>query len=213
MSAVPRSGFLVALAGLCAVVATGCGSSSTTTSTDKSAGSNPPAFAGATADPPKPAPPLALDNSLGEPVNINDYRGKAVFVTFIYVHCPDICPVIVSNMRAAQEELGSNADEAEFIAVSVDPENDTPEAVADFLKARQMTGRMQYLVGSRPELERVWRQWNIVARDDPKKNNPDLVEHSAPIYGVSGSGDITTLYPSNFKPDQLVHDAPLLASE
>lgn len=196
-----------------ALAATGCGGSSSNAaapgiSTDPAGGK----FAGATADPPKPAPPLALDNYLGQPVNLEDYRGKAVFITFIYVHCPDICPIIVSNMRAAQEELGPDANDAQFIAVSVDPENDTPEDVAAFLKARQMTGRMQYLIGSRPQLEQVWHEWNVVSNDDPKRNIPDYVEHSALVYGISGSGKITTLYPANFKPDQLAHDAPLLAS-
>ena len=39
----------------------------------------------------------------------------------------------------------------------------------------------------------------------------DSVEHSAEVYGISGSGKITTLYPSNFKPQQIVHDVPMLA--
>jgi cytochrome oxidase Cu insertion factor (SCO1/SenC/PrrC family) len=38
---------------------------------------------------------LALKDSLGHPVNIDSYRGKAVLVTFIYDHCPDVCPIIV----------------------------------------------------------------------------------------------------------------------
>jgi cytochrome oxidase Cu insertion factor (SCO1/SenC/PrrC family) len=38
------------------------------------------------------------------------------------------------------------------------------------------------------------------------------VEHSALVYGISGSGKITTLYPSNFKPQQIAHDVPILAS-
>jgi protein SCO1/2 len=202
---------VVQCAVIAALVASGCGGSSSTTG-----GAGDPRggrFTGAVADPPKPAPPLALSNYLGKPVKIEEYRGKAVFVTFIYVHCPDICPVIVSNMRAAQEELGPKAEDAQFIAVSVDPENDTPEAVGEFLKARQMTGRIQYLVGSRPQLEKVWENWNVVSRDDPSRANPDVVEHSAPIYGISASGRLTTVYPPNFNPNQIAHDAPLLASE
>ena len=39
-------------------------------------------------DPPKPAPPLALRNYLGQPVNIDSYRGKVVLVTFLYTTCP-----------------------------------------------------------------------------------------------------------------------------
>jgi hypothetical protein len=58
----------------------------------------------------------------------------------------------------------------------------------------------------------LWSDWNIVAKSDPSRKNPDAVEHSALIYGISGSGEITTLYPSNFKPSEIVHDVPLLAA-
>ena len=161
----------------------------------------------------KPAPPLTLRDSLGHEVNIKHYRGKAVLVTFIYDHCPDVCPLIVGNLHTAQAELGPEASKLQIIAVSVDPSGDTPKTVKAFLQAHQMTGRMEYLIGSRPQLEKVWSDWNIVAKSSPKKSNPDVVEHSALIYGVSGSGKITTLYPANFKPAQIVHDVPILASE
>lgn len=49
------------------------------------------AFAGLTIAP-KAAPPLVLHNYLGNGVNIASFRGKAVLVTFLYTHCPDICP-------------------------------------------------------------------------------------------------------------------------
>jgi protein SCO1 len=170
-----------------------------------------PSFAGLRADPPKPAPPLALDDSLGHRVNIDSYRGKAVFVLFIYTHCPDICPLMVGHLHAALHELGSDASRMQIIAVSVDPKGDTPKTVKRFLAAHEMTGKMEYLIGSRPQLERTWKAWGIGARVD--KRNPDLVEHSAEVVGVSARGRVTTLYPANFKPQAIVHDVPLLASE
>jgi protein SCO1 len=170
-------------------------------------------FSGTAASPAKPAPPLNLENALGREVNIDQYRGKAVLVTFIYTHCPDVCPLIVGNFRTAQSELGPRARDLRIIAVSADPDGDTPVAVARFLKARQMTDRMEYLIGSRPQLEKVWSDWHIVSKAAPKKSSPDLVEHSALIYGISASGKITTLYPANFKPSQIVHDVPILASQ
>ena len=151
------------------------GSSSNPTSTRQV--STAADYAGATADPPKPAPPLQLRDSLGRTVNIDDYRGRAVLVTFIYDHCPDVCPLIVSNLRAAQEELGDQAEDMQVIAVSVDPKGDTPKTVKKFLADHQMTGRMEYLIGSQPQLERVWENWNIVSKNDPK--DPESVEHSA----------------------------------
>jgi protein SCO1 len=200
---------LVVFAGLVGIA--GCGGSSSSTPSGVAQNATPADYAGATADPSKPAPPLELEDSLGQPVNIADYRGKAVLVTFLYDHCPDICPLIVSNLHAAQNELGPEAKDLQIIAVSVDPKGDTPQSVKKFLADHQMTGRMKYLIGSRPELEKVWQDWNIVSKSDPSRKDPDAVEHSALVYGISGSGDITTLYPANFKPQQIVHDVPKLA--
>ena len=194
---------------LSAVVgAVGCGSSgsSSTTTAD-------PPLAGGLVKPPTQEPPLQLDNSLGQPVNIADYRGKAVLVTFIYDHCPDICPLIVGNLHAAQSQLGKEADKVQIIAVSVDPKGDTAKTVKAFLADHQMTGRMQYLIGSRPKLEKVWANWHIISKNSSKKGNPDAVEHSALIYGITGSGQLKTVYPANFKPKQVVHDVPILASQ
>jgi protein SCO1/2 len=191
-----------------ALLIAGCGSDSSSPTT--STGGD---FAGTKADPTKPAPPLKLEDSLGHPVNIDDYSGKAVLVTFIYDHCPDICPLIVGNLHTAQNELGSDSNQLQIIAVSVDPKGDTPTTVKAFLKEHQMTGRMEYLIGSPSQLEHVWRDWHIVSKATPTKNNPDAVEHSALIYGISGSGELTTLYPANFKPAQIVHDVPILASQ
>jgi protein SCO1/2 len=211
LTAVKRgAAILVLTAGLAALVV-GCGGSSS--SSDPTSTSTSADYAGATANPAKPAPPLKLDNYSGQPVNIDSYHGKAVLVTFIYDHCPDVCPLIVSNLHAAQNQMSAaERKQLQIIAVSVDPKGDTPQTVKKFLADHQMTGRMDYLIGSRPRLEQVWQNWNIVSKNDPSRKNPDAVEHSALIYGISSTGEITTLYPANFKPDQIVHDVPRLAS-
>jgi protein SCO1 len=204
-----------------ALLGAGCGDSGQGAHSSNSKGqpANPPGrlttgrFSGTAASPSKPAPPLRLNDSLGHEVDIDQYRGKAVLVTFIYAHCPDVCPLIVGNFHTARSELGPDAKDLQIIAVSADPKGDTPRAVNAFLRQRRMTGRVEYLIGSRPQLEKVWSDWDIVSRASPKKNDPDFVEHSALIYGISADGRITTLYPAQFKPAQIVHDVPILASE
>jgi protein SCO1 len=186
----------------------GCGGSSQGQATAAGGESH---FSGAKASPPQPEAPLQLDNYLGHPVTIASYKGKAVLVTFIYTHCPDVCPLIVSHIKTALALLGPKAKDVQVIAVSTDPRGDNRKTVAAFLKQHGMTGRMQYLIGTRSELGRVWKAWNIVAK--PAKAGRDLVEHSALIYGIAADGKVTTLYPSNFHPSQLVHDVPLLAEE
>jgi protein SCO1/2 len=208
-----RSIALVMATGLIFAIA-GCGSSSGTNATTQhgvpkgQAATDNSKYSGGQATPPLAGPPLTLRDSLGRSVNLAQYRGKAVLVTFIYTHCPDVCPLIVSHLKTAQAQLGSRAGKLQIVAVSTDPRGDTPKTVAAFLKAHGMTGRMEYLIGSRKQLGRVWKGWNIVAR--PAKSGRDLVEHSALVYGIAANGKITTLYPANFNPSQLVHDVPLL---
>ncbi len=157
------------------------------------------------------APPLALRNYLGQPVNIDSYRGKAVLVTFLYTNCPDICPLITSNLRVAQNLMGPTvASNVQIIAVSVDPRGDTPKAVAAFLARHGMTGRMQYLIGSAHELASVWKAWGVGSERDAQQ--PQFVNHTGLVYGITGSGKRLTVYAASFQPSEIAHDVPLLAA-
>jgi protein SCO1/2 len=217
----PRRGtpskLLAALAvlALAGVLASGCGSSSksgTQGSTTAASAANTSKFESAgVLEPVQQAPPLQLKSYLGQPVNIDSYRGKAVLVTFVYTHCPDVCPLIVSNLHNAQHLLGKEARKVQIIAVSVDPNGDTPFTVEHFLKVHQQTGKMQYLIGNTKELAAVWKAWGVGAEKDA--GNPDLIEHSGLVYGISGSGKRLTIYSANFKPSEIAHDVPLLAAD
>lgn len=161
--------------------------------------------------PAQQAPPLQLRNYLGQPVNIDSYRGKAVLVTFLYTNCPDVCPLITSNLRVALNLMGAAvASKVQVIAVSVDPHGDTPKAVAAFLARHEMTGRMQYLIGSTKELARVWKAWGVGSERDAQQ--PQFVNHTGLVYGITGKGLRLTLYASSFQPAEIAHDVPLLVA-
>ncbi len=209
----------LALAAVVAV-AVGCGSSSpkpksTSSSTTTNAAKTSPAAlakdldAPASADPIKQAPDFALRNSNGQMVRLSQYRGKAVLLTFIYSHCPDVCPLIVGNLRAAIRQMGPAASKMQVVAVSVDPKGDTPAFVNKFIAQHDMTGRMQFLVGSERELTPVWKNYGVQVQGSPDQRE---VNHSAFVYGITGSGAVLALYPSNFQPKMVAHDAPLLAN-
>lgn len=204
LRAAARAGCLLAVV----LLAAGCGSSSSKSqAAPQSSGQS---FHGALVNPPFPERPLVLNDHLGKRVNVAGYRGTAVLVTFIYTHCPDVCPLIVGHLHTVQEQLGARARKLQIVAVSVDPKGDTPKTVATFLRKHQMTGRMEYLIGRRAQLEGVWKRWGILSKADPR--SPDAVEHSAEIFGISASGQVRTLYPANFKPADLVKDVPRLAA-
>jgi cytochrome oxidase Cu insertion factor (SCO1/SenC/PrrC family) len=81
-------------------------------------------------------------------------------------------PLIVGNFRSAESVLGPEAKDLRIIAVSADPKGDTPKGVNAFLSERRMTGRMEYLINSRPQLEKVWSDSEIVSKASPTKNDP-----------------------------------------
>jgi protein SCO1/2 len=157
-------------------------------------------------NPPEAAPPLTLRNYTGgAPISLASMRGKAVFVTFVYTHCPNVCPLIVSGLAAAQRALGPAASKVRFVAVTVDPRRDTPAAVKTFLTTRGALGRMYYLLGTRGQLEPIWKAWHVTITLNQKQ-----LTHSAVIYGISATGELKIVYPSNFSPAQIVHDAAVL---
>jgi protein SCO1 len=200
---------IVVIVGGVALLTTGGGSSRPSSSTVHGVAS--PKYSGSLASPAQPEPPLSLHNYKGERVNIDQYKGKAVLVTFLYTKCPDVCPLIASNLGVALNEMGAaKAAKVQVIAVSVDPRGDTPKAVAGFLQRHGVAGRMQYLIGSAHELGQVWKAWGVGAEADAEQ--PQLVNHSGLVYGISAQGKVTTLYAASFTPAEIVHDAPLLAS-
>src|ERR1700722_4284087 len=147
---------IVVIVGGVALLTTGGGGNRPSSSTVHGIASSK--YSGSLASPAQPEPPLSLRNYKGERVNIDQYKGKAVLVTFLYTKCPDVCPLIASNLGVALNEMGSaKASKVQVIAVSVDPRGETPTAVASFLQRHGVAGRMQYLIGSAHELGRVWK--------------------------------------------------------
>ncbi|HSZ13422.1 MAG TPA: SCO family protein [Solirubrobacteraceae bacterium] len=198
---------LVLVAGVVALVAIGGTSGAKARSQARAADFE----AAAVLTPAVQAPPLKLRNYQGQPVNIASYTGKAVLVTFLYTNCPDVCPLIASNLRVALNLLGPKmASKVQVIAVSVDPRGDTPKAVAAFLARHELTGRMQYLIGSAKELARVWKAWGVGSEQDEQQ--PQFINHTGLVYGITGSGKRLTLYASSFQPSEIAHDVPLLVA-
>ena len=184
-------------------VVVGCGSNS-----EASGPTTESTFQGLVIQPPRAAPALALRDYKGRAVNLAAFRGQAVLVTFVYTHCPDVCPLIVTNLAAAQRELASEARHLQIIAVTVDPVRDTPRAVEEFLAKRRATGAVDYLIGSRKQLLPIWKAWGIAV----STNKYEQAEgHTAVVFGITPSGKIVVAYPSTFTPADIVHDVPLLA--
>jgi protein SCO1/2 len=108
-----------------------------------------------------PSPDFELNDANDKPFRLSDQKGHVVVLTFLYTNCPDECPLIAERFREAAGSLGKDAADVRFVAVSLDPEHDTNEAIRAFLKAHQVESILTYLKGSRPELAAIWKQYYI----------------------------------------------------
>jgi protein SCO1/2 len=142
-------------------------------------------------------PDFSLRNQDGETVTASALRGRPAVVTFIYSTCEDTCPGQVQSIRGALDDLGHDVP---VIGVSVDPANDTAATARAFMLEQSMTGRMDFLLGSREELEPLWDAFGIAPQRDGR-------DHSAYTVLVDGEGRQRIGFPvSELTPRRLAHD-------
>ncbi len=194
---------LVAVLALAASLAAGCGSSSAAKmQAPTTTGNSGSGFAGVALHPPRVAQPIALHDAEGRPVTLAGQRGRFVLVTFIYTHCVDVCPLITANLNAALRTIGPARRDVRVLAVSVDPVGDTAAAVRAYARQKHLLPQFRYLIGTRPQLRRVWEAWHVLA----VLRKADVVDHVAYTALIDRSGKERVLYDSNVHAAQVVHD-------
>ena len=157
------------------------------------------------------APDFTLTDGLtGASFSLSSLRGSVVAMAFLYTRCPDVCPLTAGMFRAAQRALGADAAKVEFLAVSVDPEGDTPAAVREFSSAHDLSEHWRYLVGARAQLQPVWALYGIGSIPDPERAT---VTHSDAIYLIDARGRERVLTHSDDPPDALLSDLRALLRE
>jgi protein SCO1/2 len=193
----------VAIGAICVAVA-GCGGSSSGVTASTAS------YPGGDAVPAKPAAPIELTDYRGHQVDLAELKGRPVLVAFLYTQCRDLCPIVGAKVHTAYSLLRPGEKRPVFLAVSVDPEHDTPASAARFNREHGTAREIDWLLGSRPELERVWRAWHVIPERERK--DPEVIEHSADIYGIGADGDVHVLYSPEFKPQLLARDVKTLAA-
>lgn len=98
-------------------------------------------------------------------------RGQVVLVNFVYATCADACPLITSNLVKAKAELGEAfGRDVRFVSVSIDPERDTPAALAAFAaKFGASHAQWLFLTGDKADVDRVTRPLGAFSAD-PKEH-------------------------------------------
>ena len=139
-----------------------------------------------------PAPAFTLDSSRGSRVKLADLRGKVLAVTFIFTTCTDSCPILTAKLAEVGRALGSDfGPRIAFVAISVDPLNDTPARLRDYASAyRADSAGWHFLTGAPGDIDRVLRGYGAYA----KKNDSGSVDHLFLTSLVDRSGRLRVQY-------------------
>ncbi len=161
-----------------------------------------PEFVGPTLDNPAKPPDFALRDQHQRIVHLAGQRGKVILITFLYTHCPDLCPLTAANLNTALGSLGTDRKNVVVLAISVDPKGDTPAAITTFVRAHRLRPQFHYLTGSKVELERVWRSYNVASF----RQAGDEVDHTLYTLLVDRGGTARVLFDSLAKSSAIEHD-------
>ena len=165
----------------------------------------PYTYQGSLIDPPVPAADFQLNNQHGDTFHLSEQRGKVVLIFFGYTHCPDVCPVALSEFKQVKKQLGDLADQVEFVFITVDPERDTAEVLGQYLANFDPT--FIGLSGTPDELEPVYKSYGVYhEKTDTGSAAGYLVDHTARMYVIDAQGNWRLTYPFGMEVEKQVED-------
>lgn len=137
---------------------------------------------------------FALIDHSGKAVTDEDFRGRFMLVFFGYAQCDSICPVGLKRMTEALDLLGDPGAQVQPVLITVDPENDTPEALAAHLPS--IHPRLVGLTGEPAAVDAAMRSYKVSAKPVGQswKGTP-VISHGSYIYLMGPDGALLSVLP------------------
>lgn len=108
---------------------------------------------------------FSMPDHTGKMRSLGDFKGKVVVLFFGFTQCPDVCPTTLSEVAAALHEVGAKSNDVQVLFVTVDPERDTPELLAQYVPA--FNPGFLGLRGSQAEIETAARMFKVFYQKSP----------------------------------------------
>lgn len=154
-----------------------------------------------------PAPDFTLTDLTGASVSLASLRGRPTILTFFDSVCPHTeCSLMAQYLNVAAQDMGADANKVNWVAISVNPWDDTPKTADAFLSAHQVKMPMRYLLGTQEQLLPIWDLLHIQANLDC--NN--IVIHSTGVYLLDSQTHEQVFMEEGFDPRVLSANVQLL---
>lgn len=146
--------------------------------------------------------PFSMVDHTGRAVTQADYAGRNLLVYFGFTYCPDVCPTELGTIAAALDEMGTLGEQVTPMLITIDPERDTPEALADYVS--RFHPRMVGLTGSAEQVAAAARAYRVFyAKVERPEMSAYLMDHSSFIYLVGPDGRVRTLFRPESTPEAI----------
>ncbi|MFL5303090.1 MAG: SCO family protein [Anaeromyxobacteraceae bacterium] len=126
-------------------------------------------------------PDVPLVTHAGESVRFFSdlLAGKIVVVSFVFTHCPDVCPLETAKLRQVQELLGDRVGRDIFMySISIDPERDTVPVLAAYAERYRVGPGWTFLRGSKADVTLLRKKLGMLG-DEP--GSGELKNHSVNV--------------------------------
>ena len=132
---------------------------------------------------------LSLTDHTGKQRSLSDFKGKVVALFFGYTHCPDVCPTTMFDLKNVMKLLGDKSNQVQVLFVTVDPQRDTQEVLAQFVPS--FDARFIGLRGSLQQTAETLGNFKVFYSKVEGKGKDDYtVDHSAGIYVFDKEGKV-----------------------
>jgi protein SCO1/2 len=158
-------------------------------------------------NPPQQLEPFMLTGTDGEPTGLETIRGNYTLLSFGYTHCPDVCPLTLTEYRRVKRELGEASADVNFVFISVDGERDSPDLLGRYLERFDpafigMTTTDETLLKAVTSDFNVFYERRVVGGTAASY----LVDHTATTFLLNPRGQVIALYPFGTPPVDIAAD-------
>jgi protein SCO1/2 len=142
-------------------------------------------------------PDVTLIDQTGAKVKFRELiaSDKTILVDFVFATCTTICPVLSAGFSNFQKKYEGDPSSYRLISITIDPENDTPEIMADYLKRYGARPGWLFLTGTRKDIDAVMHAFDAYVPD--KMSHIPVTLLKAPgkakwvrLFGLLGTADL-----------------------
>jgi protein SCO1 len=146
---------------------------------------------------------FTLTDGSGATINEGSFRGKWELIYFGYTYCPDACPTTLNTIAETLAALGKLADRVQPLFITVDPERDTPQVIADYV--RNFDPRIVGLTGSPDAIASAAMAFRIIYAKRKIGDGPDdyLMDHSSVVIIVDPDGRFAGFLAADLPADRM----------